>query len=131
MARPASPTLTDSERAIMEVLWKRKEASVRDVVEELSRKKPVAYTTVLTMFGILDKKGLVSHRTEGRAFIYRPAISRAEARRQALENLLRQFFNGSPDVLAQHLISEHDMDLTELKAIQGQLGSPSDEDDRT
>ena len=121
MARPPSTTLTDSERAILEVLWKKKEASVREVADELAKKKPVAYTTVLTMFRILDKKGLVSHRTEGRAFIYSPAISRNEARSHALENLLRQFFNGSPNVLAQHLLSEHDMDLAELKALQEKI----------
>lgn len=118
MARPVSATPTDAERAILEVLWKKKEASVREVADELSKKKPVAYTTVLTMFKILDKKGLVSHRTEGRAFIYSAAISRTEARRQALENLLKQFFNGSPNVLAQHLVNEHDMDVEELKALQ-------------
>ena len=118
MARPVSPTLTDSERAILEVLWKKKEASVREVTDELSKKKPTAYTTVLTMFKILDKKGLVSHRTEGRAFIYSATISRSDARKRALENLLKQFFNGSPNVLAQHLISEHDMDPGELKALQ-------------
>ncbi|HEX5663258.1 BlaI/MecI/CopY family transcriptional regulator [Lysobacter sp. M15] len=121
MARPPSPTLTDSERAILEVLWKKKEASVREVADELSKKKPVAYTTVLTMFKILGRKGLVSHRTEGRAFIYSPAISRNEARTHALENLLKQFFNGSPNVLAQHLLSEHDMDLAELKALQEKI----------
>lgn len=118
MARPVSSTLTDSERRILEVLWKKKEASVRDVTEELSKKKPVAYTTVLTMFKVLDKKGLVHHRSEGRAFIYSAAISRSEARRQALENLLKSFFNDSPSVLAQHLIEEHDMDADELKALQ-------------
>lgn len=118
MARPSSPTLTDSERAIMEVLWKKKEASVREVADELSKKKPLAYTTVLTMFRILDKKGLVTHRTEGRAFIYSAAISRSQARRQALEHLLAQFFNGSSSMLAQHLVSEHDVDIEELKALQ-------------
>jgi BlaI family transcriptional regulator, penicillinase repressor len=118
MARPVSATPTDAERAILEVLWKKKEASVREVTDELSKKKPVAYTTVLTMFKILDKKGLVSRRTEGRAFIYSAAISRTEARTQALENLLKQFFNGSPNVLAQHLVNEHDMDVDELKALQ-------------
>lgn len=121
MARPASPTLTNSERAILEVLWARKEASVREVAEELSKKKPVAYTTVLTMFKVLERKGLVTYRTEGRAFIYSAAISRGEARRQALDNVLRQFFGGSPDVLAQHLIEEHDLDLAELQALQDQV----------
>jgi BlaI family transcriptional regulator, penicillinase repressor len=130
MARPVSPTLTDSERAILEVLWKKKEASVREVADELSKKKPVAYTTVLTMFKILDRKGLVSHRTEGRAFIYSPAISRSEARKHALENLLKQFFNGSPNVLAQHLLSEHDMDLAEIKALQEKVDAAPAQGDK-
>lgn len=95
-----------------------KEASVREVADVLSKKKPTAYTTVLTMFKILDKKGPVSHRTEGRAFIYSATISRSDARKHALENLLKQFFNGSPNVLAQHLTSEHDMDAEELRALQ-------------
>jgi predicted transcriptional regulator len=124
MARPRSPVPTDSERAILEILWKKQEASVREVADELAKKKAVAYTTVLTMFGILAKKGLVTHRSEGRAFIYRAAISRGEARRQALEHLLKQFFNGSPDVLAQHLVDEHDIDLPELKALQQQIDAP-------
>ncbi|NZA24960.1 BlaI/MecI/CopY family transcriptional regulator [Luteimonas sp. SJ-92] len=121
MARPTSPTPTNSERAILEVLWTRKEASVREVAEELSKTKPVAYTTVLTMFKVLERKGLVAYRTEGRAFVYRAAISRVEARRQALNNVLRQFFGGSPDVLAQHLIEEHDLDLAELQALQDRV----------
>lgn len=121
MARPASPTLTDSERAILEVLWKKKEASVREVTDALSMHKPVAYTTVLTMFKILARKGLVNHRTEGRAFIYTAAISRSDARKRALENLLKQFFGGSPNVLAQHLISEHDIEPAEIEALQEKL----------
>ena len=121
MSRPASPTLTNSERAILDVLWNRTEASVREVVDELSRKKPVAYTTVLTMFKVLERKGLVTYRTEGRAFVYRAAITRNAARRQALDNLIGQFFGGSPDVLAQHLINEHDLDLAELQDLQNQV----------
>ena len=121
MARPASGTLTDSERAILDVLWDKGEASVREVADVLSQHKPVAYTTVLTMFGVLSKKGLVTHRTEGRAFIYRPAITREDARAQALQQLLRQFFGGSPDVLAQHLVSEHDIDAARLAALRTKL----------
>lgn len=118
MARPTSPTPTDSERAILEVLWKKNEASVREVADELSKTRPVAYTTVLTMFKILGNKGFVGHRTEGRAFIYHATISRSEARSKALHHLLAQFFNGSPKVLAQHLLNEHDVDMAELKALQ-------------
>lgn len=118
MARPPSPTLTESERAILEVLWDKGEASVREVTDELSSQKSVAYTTVLTMFNTLSKKGLVTHRAEGRAFIYRAAITRELARRQALDHLLQQFFDGSPNVLAQHLLNEHEIDQAELEALR-------------
>jgi predicted transcriptional regulator len=129
MARPASTTPTNAEREILDVLWRKTEASVREVADELSKKKDVAYTTVLTMLGILARKGLVSHRTEGRAFIYSPVISRGEARKHALQTLLTQFFNGSPDILAQHLLSEHDVDLDELKALQEKVDAMPDEGD--
>jgi predicted transcriptional regulator len=122
VARPASPTLTKSEQAILEVLWERGEAAVRDVADELSRHKPTAYTTVLTMLGILGKKGFVTHRQEGRAFVYRAAITREQARAQALEHLLAQFFDGSPNLLAQHLIREHDIDRAEIDALRGRVG---------
>lgn len=123
MARPASPTLTQSEQAILEVLWDKDEASVREVADELSRHKPTAYTTVLTMFNVLAKKGFVTHRQEGRAFIYRAAISREQARKQALDHLLLQFFDGSPNLLAQHLLDRHDVDRTELKTLRDKVSA--------
>lgn len=118
MARPSSPTLTKSEQAILEVLWDRGEASVREVADELARHKPVAYTTVLTMLGVLGKKGFVTHRQEGRAFVYRAAITREQARQQALDHLLQQFFEGSPNLLAQHLVKEHGVERGELDALR-------------
>lgn len=123
MARPPSPTLTESERAILEVLWDKGEASVREVTDELSKQKSLAYTTVLTMFNTLSKKGFVTHRAEGRAFIYRAAITRELARKQALDHLLQQFFDGSPNVLAQHLLNEHAIDQAELKALQRRVSA--------
>jgi predicted transcriptional regulator len=118
MARPASPVLTKSEQAILEVLWEVGEASVRDVCDALARHKATAYTTVLTMLGVLARKGFVSHRQEGRAFIYRATITRDDARRQALDHLLSQFFEGSPNLLAQHLLREGDVGRDELDALR-------------
>ena len=121
MARPASPTLTKSEQAILEVLWDKGEASVREVADELAKQKPLAYTTVLTMFGILAKKEFVVHRQEGRAFVYRAKITREQARKQALHHLLLQFFDGSPNLLAQHLLSEDGIDRAELKSLRDKV----------
>ncbi len=121
MARPASLTPTPAEQAILEILWDNGEASVREVTEALARHKPVAYTTALTMLNVLGRKGFVSHRQEGRAFIYRATISRDQTRRQALDHLLQQFFDGSPNVLAQHLVDSHDIDRGELQALQQRI----------
>lgn len=118
MARPSATTLTKSEHAILDVLWDNGEASVRDVADALSKHKPMAYTTALTMLGVLHKKGFVTHRQEGRAFIYRAAITREQARKRALGELLAQFFDGSPNVLAQHLVAEHEIDHAELAALR-------------
>ncbi len=118
MARKKSSTLTEFEQRIMNILWQRKELSVREATELLSLERPVAYTTVLTMFKILKEKGYVRHRKEGRAFIYHAIINQTDARRSALSKLIDQFFNGSPEVLAQHLLEENDLDLTELDAMR-------------
>jgi predicted transcriptional regulator len=121
MSRPPSPTLTDSEREILEVLWDRGEASVREVTDTLSRHRSVAYTTVLTMLNVLARKALVTHRQEGRAFVYRAAITREQARTRALDHLLQQFFQGSPNILAQHLVNTHDIDPAVLAALRDKL----------
>lgn len=118
MARPTSPIPTEAERAILEVLWAKRHASAREVTDALAETRPVAYTTVQTMLKILDRKGFVTHQTEGRAFIYRATVTRAQARNSALRQLVGQFFGGSPKALAQHLLSEHEVDLAELKALQ-------------
>lgn len=120
---PYPPPPTESEQAILEILWRKKEASVRGVTDELSKTRPVAYTTVLTIFKILTKKGYVRHRTEGRAFIYRPTLSRQQVRRNALKQMLAQFFGGSPRALAEHLLSERELDLVELAALQKKVAA--------
>ena len=101
MPRKTTPTLTDGELRVMEVLWPRGEASVRAVTEQLSKKQTVAYSTALTMLRILHKKGYVTYRKEGRAFIYRTLVNRREARKDALRHLMHRFFGNSPTALAR------------------------------
>ncbi|HJR75235.1 MAG TPA: BlaI/MecI/CopY family transcriptional regulator [Luteimonas sp.] len=121
MARPPSATVTEAEQALLEVLWEAGEASVREVTDRLSRHKPVAYTTVLTMLGVLHKKNLVSYRQEGRAFIYRPAVTKDEVRNQALGNLVEQLFDGSPEMLALHLLKNHGVDPEKIRALRQKI----------
>lgn len=106
MARPKSNELTTAEQKIMQVLWQRGPLTVRDIAGELSHDQPVAYTTVQTLCRILLDKGHVSCEKQGKAFLYQALTVQQEARSQALLALVKKFFAGSPDLLAQHLIAE-------------------------
>jgi predicted transcriptional regulator len=121
MARSKSKQLTDGEQSIMEVLWKNGEASVRDITNALSKEKQTAYTTVQTLCKILIEKGYADFRKEGKAFIYVPKITQKEARQSALTTMLNKFFGGSPEVLAQHLVQETDIELEDLEALQRKI----------
>ncbi|MCC3860350.1 BlaI/MecI/CopY family transcriptional regulator [Pseudemcibacter aquimaris] len=118
MARKTSNTLTDAESRIMDVLWQQKEASVRDVMDGISGETNQAYNTIQTILGILKEKGFVDTRKEGRAFLYRPLISRGEARNQALKQLIGNAFGGSTAALAQHLFKDSDIHEGEISALE-------------
>tara|TARA_R110002111_G_scaffold142429_1_gene208488 strand:+ start:2561 stop:2938 length:378 start_codon:yes stop_codon:yes gene_type:complete len=121
MARKKSNQLTDVEQRILEVLWKEGEASVKDIALALSEEKQTAYTTAQTMCKILEEKGYADYRKEGRAFIYRAKISQKEARQGALTSLLNRFFGSSPELLAQHLMEESNINLDDLQSLQDQI----------
>ena len=118
MARQPSQKLTDAENRIMEILWKKGEASVHDVMDASPDENKLAYTTVQTFLGIMKDKGFVETRKESRAFLYRPLISRVEARTQALKHLISSAFGGSPTALAQHLLKDSDIDANEIAVLE-------------
>ena len=126
MARKKSTQLTDSEQSIMQILWQKEQASVREIAEILSEEKTTAYTTVQTMCKILADKGYADFHKEGKAFIYTPKITQKDARKGALTSLLNKFFGGSPEVLAQHLMEETDIELDDLAALQKQIDRADD-----
>jgi len=121
MARKRSEQLTDGEQSILEILWQHGECSVKEIADTLSNEKPTAYTTAQTMCKILAEKGYAEFRKEGRAFIYRAKITQKEARQSALDILLNKFFGSSPELLAQHLMEETDIDLQDLEALKKQI----------
>jgi BlaI family penicillinase repressor len=121
MARKKSSQLTDSEQSIMAILWDKKEASVREIAEILSMEKATAYTTVQTMCKILADKGYANFHKQGKAFIYTPNITQKDARQGALTTMLNKFFGGSPEVLAQHLLQETDIEIKDLEELQKQI----------
>lgn len=122
MARKKSQTLTDAELRIMEVLWQKGEASVRDVTDVLSQEdNPLAYTTVLTMLRILKDKDQVAYHKQGRAFIYKPLVNRHQAQSGVIDYVLSRFFQGSPKLLVQNLLENESITKTELEEIKRRL----------
>jgi predicted transcriptional regulator len=115
--RPASRTLTPQELEIMKVVWELGGATVRDVYERLRARRRIAYTTVLTMMNVLERKGHLKKRAERRSFRYQPARPRAEVVRAMVREFLDRMFGGSAQPLLVHLLEERrlsDDDLREL-----------------
>ena len=117
MARKQSPTLTEAELPIMEILWQKGCAVVTDVVGSMSN-SAVAYNTVLTTLRILERKGYVRHTKEGRAFVYHPVVERGEASRKAVRNLLKRFFQDSPELLILNVLEDEQLDESELNRLK-------------
>ena len=116
-----SPTLTEAELRLMEVLWEKGPATVHQLLEALSVKPALAYNSVLTTIRILEKKSYVQHLKDGRAHVYQPLVGREEARRSEVRNLLGRFFKNSHELLVLNLIQERNLDGDELKRLREML----------
>ena len=95
--------LTRQELQIMKVVWDRGAASVKNVYSVISKKKNTAYTTVLTIMGILESKGVLTHTKSGRAFIYQPILTRQQATHNQISDLVDRFFDGNPQKLIENI----------------------------
>ena len=87
--------LSRRERQIMDILYKRGEASVADVLEEIP--DPPSYSAVRALLRVLEEKGHVRHERQGPRYVYRPTVPRGEARESAMKRLLRTFFDDSAE----------------------------------
>ena len=121
MARKKSSTLTEAELKLMEVLWLRGECTVGDVVAAFPSKSRPAYSTVLTILRILEQKQYVTHRKEGRAFVYAAKVGRKEARRSALNLLVSRFFDNSPELLMLNILERQKMHPQELQRLKKKI----------
>jgi BlaI family transcriptional regulator, penicillinase repressor len=113
--------MTDGELRLMRVLWEKGQATVGEVVEALQTGPKPAYNTVLTLLRIMEKKGYVSHRKDGRAFIFLPAVDRADASRSALLTLVNRFFEGSPRLLMLNLLEDAQLSPEALKQLKERI----------
>jgi len=95
--------LTPHELEVMKIVWGMGAASVKNVHALLAKRKKVAYTTVLTIMSILETKGALSHTKSGRAFIYKPVLSKKQAMHNQVVDVIERFFEGNPQKLIENI----------------------------
>jgi predicted transcriptional regulator len=119
MARQQSKSFTEKELEIMQIFWEKGEATVRDVQEALAPDRP--YTSVLTIVRVLERKGHITHRQEGRGFVYRPVATPDESKSKVLAHVIEDVFGGSSESVVLSLVETGNLTLEELDRIRHKL----------
>ena len=113
---------TDRELEALKVFWDRGEATVREVCDALNTTgEPLAYTTVLSLFQVMEQKGLVSHRKEGKAYVYRALVERKTTFRHLAGGFLERVFDGAVDEYLVHVIEDKKLSATELDQLEAMI----------
>lgn len=116
--------LTKAEEDIMQVLWELQEAKVAAIIEQFPEPKP-AYNTVSTIVRILEDKGFVDYRKEGRGHIYFPKVAKAEYSSQSLHKIMDGYFQGSFKSMVSFFVKKNDVSLREMEEIMKEINKDS------
>lgn len=117
--------LTETELELMTILWRLGEGSVSEVMEQLPKERDLAYTSVSTILRILEQKGVLKTRKEGRGHIYTPQIKKSEYESKTVKHVVDRVFDGTPVALVRQLLDTvklNESDLKELKKLIDQAG---------
>ncbi len=106
----------------MKIVWDRRTATVRDVYEALLERRRVAYTTVMTMMKILERKGYLNRKQVERAYVYRPTQPKNSVIRVMVRDFVNRVFNGSAEPLLAHLIEDRHLTADEVEEIRRLIG---------
>lgn len=118
MSPTPEPRLTSLQLAVMRVLWEREEASVNEVHAAMKTGRPLAASTVATLLKRLEARGILSHRKEGRQFLYRAEIEADEVGRMMASELVDDVYAGDVTGLFAHLLDGRKVGAAELKEIK-------------
>ena len=122
MPRKPSKTFTDRELEIMRLVWKHGEVSARQIQEDLPGDRH--YNSVMTIIRVLEKKGHLTHREDGRAHIYRATVKPEASRTRVLKHLVKQVFGGSAASLVLNLVETGDLTAADLDTIRRKMKQP-------
>ena len=125
-----SNTLTEAELRLMKILWHRGESAVTDLVAAIPEGESLAYNSVLTTIRILEQKGYVAHRQEGRAFVYRPVVAEQEASRSELRHVLSRFFGNSRERLLLSVLGDEEITVEELERLRAAIRKSESDKER-
>src|ERR1700744_2043880 len=114
---------TESELEILQVLWDRDLASVREVHEELAKSKDVGYTTTLKLMQIMHEKGLVKRDDSFKTHIYQAAVSKEKTQKHLLGKMIDTLFGGNSTALVIQALGNHKASPAELEDIQRLLNN--------
>lgn len=110
--------LTELQLTIMDVFWRRKEATVVEVHQAIAERTRLARKTVGTLVARLEQQGLLSHREEGREYVYRPTVSRGEVGRATVRNLFANLFPGDLPALVSHALEADQVKPDDLDRVR-------------
>jgi BlaI family penicillinase repressor len=114
----ATPEPTERELQILKVLWARGEATVREVHETLRKDLPIVQNTVQAFLRLMEEKGLVTHRTDGRTFVYRATAAHDRTKKSMLSSLLDDVFDGALDELVASALAARKPSRDELARLR-------------
>jgi predicted transcriptional regulator len=116
--KPPKSVPTDLELEILKVIWDRGQATVREVFVEMAKQRKIAYTTVLTMMGVLENKGHLSKKAGDRAYVYSPTQPKDQMMGKMVDEFVQRVFNGSPKPLLVHLVENPEIPAEDLQEIE-------------
>jgi len=115
---------TERELEALKVLWQRQEATVREVFDAMNLSgEQLAYTTVLSLLQVMEQKGLVSHRREGKAYVYLPDIEKEKTLRSLAAGFLDRVFDGALDEYMVHALGGRKVSKSELEQLEEMITS--------
>jgi BlaI family transcriptional regulator, penicillinase repressor len=125
-----SYSLTELQLAIMKVMWERGETSVLDLHDALRAERKIAQSTVATLLTRMEKKGLVTHRQDGRQYLYRALVSEGSVRRSVVaevSGLFGRLFEGDVTEMVSHLLRQSDVEADDLARLRQMIQQREDE----
>ena len=121
MPRPRHEHPTPGELEVLKILWDRGPSTVRQVMEVLNETRRRAYTSVMSLLGVMTEKGLLTREPKGRAFLYRAKVGRDKTLGEMVEDLLGRAFEGSASALVARLLDQYSPSPEELEEIRKTL----------